>query len=151
MDPQKTPVNVNDRVLITILRGCREAFGSLWRRGLTVHREKSCIQRRGGHLLKATAYRMRQQRVQRLELVALSPVVITFLSKPQWRHKVLEHGMAFRHLKLPVLNQVLVVKTLHAPLQTYGELNKNGTSYMRRESRKTSKANHRRYTTTQRA
>lgn len=47
-------------------------------------------------LLKAESLQDVAAEVQRPELVALGPVVITFLHRPQRRHKGLEHGMAFR-------------------------------------------------------
>lgn len=65
-----------------------------------------------------TAYRMWQQKVQRPQLVALGPAVITFSHKPQWRHKGLEDRMAFTSIQPPVLNHVRS-NLLHSTLQTY--------------------------------
>lgn len=117
-------------------------------------KKKSCmLKEERSFKSEATAYRMWQQRVQRPELVALGPVVITFLRKPQWRHKGLEHDMAFRYLQPPVLNHVRSNLCIHLFRRTTCELMKtswwNETSNMRRKRRKSSLACHNGHTAAQ--
>lgn len=118
-----------------------------------MRKKKSCVQKERSFKSKATAHRMWQQRVQRPELVALGPVVITFLCKPQWRHKGLEHGMAFRYLQPQVLNHVRSNLCIHLFRRTTCELNETGwwneTSNMRRRRSKSSLACHKGHTAPQ--